>query len=273
VFRVLIVDDEPRTCGLLHQALKKYGYSVESAIDADEALDAMEVTPAHVALIDIRMPNRDGIRLIERMQEQYPDTAIIVTGVTSLDPHITSTRGVAGYIEKPFRPEQVCELVARALDQSHLLPPSPPPLRLASPDENPPAIAQKSLPLPRELQLSEPVHRDGVLISLTGLPVGKTTIASELARQIGAVLRLTRAAWRSVIDRTGVRLVDVEIVGSDTDDDHRPRDGSRPDDQPWDRERIVIDTTGCSIEESVRRLLAVIGEPDHGSPDCAASES
>lgn len=83
-------------------------------------------------------------------------------------------------------------------------------------------------------------------------------------------LVVTRDAWQAVAQRAGVAIVDVEIVCSDTNE-HRRRVEKRTSDiaglrapsweevvsreyHPWDRERIVIDTTGTSIEESVRIL-------------------
>ena len=131
VIRVLVVDDEESICGLLERAFRARGYVVDSALDADAALDVMEASPAHVALVDIRMPGHDGLWLIKRMQQQYPDTAmIIVTGIPDLDPQITLQRGIAGYVAKPFDPDRVCELVARAVEQYRETP--PPRFRMAS---------------------------------------------------------------------------------------------------------------------------------------------
>jgi len=83
---------------------------------------------------------------------------------------------------------------------------------------------------------------------------------------------LTRDAWRSVADRAGVRIVDVEVVCSDADE-HRRRVELRSTDlaghrlptwtevlerdyRPWSRERLVIDTARTDVVESVRRILA-----------------
>lgn len=84
---------------------------------------------------------------------------------------------------------------------------------------------------------------------------------------------LTRAEWRGVAARAAVRTFDVEVICSNRDE-HRRRVESRTADipghqlptwddvvnrdyQPWDRERIVVDTAGVSVEESVKLLLAL----------------
>jgi predicted kinase len=83
---------------------------------------------------------------------------------------------------------------------------------------------------------------------------------------------LTRQEWRSVAERAGVAATEVEIVCSDVDE-HRRRVESRAADiaghtlptwaevqtrdyQPWDRQRLVLDTAALSVEECARRILA-----------------
>ena len=85
---------------------------------------------------------------------------------------------------------------------------------------------------------------------------------------------LTRHAWRSVANRAGVRLVQVEIVCSNVEE-HRRRVDSRVSDIPghrlptwedvmtrdyhaWERDRLVVDTAGRDVRQSVRRVLELI---------------
>ena len=85
---------------------------------------------------------------------------------------------------------------------------------------------------------------------------------------------LTRGEWRAVADRAGVRALDVEIVCSDAEE-HRRRVESRAPDlpghrlptwsevterdyRPWSGNRLVIDTAGSTVEQSIRAILAVI---------------
>ena len=116
--RVLIVDDEESICSVLARMIAPLGYVVDVALDAEAALVTMLDHPAHVALVDIRMPGHDGIWLIQRLQKSHPDTAIvIVTGIVDLDPRVTLRPGVIGYLTKPFDTGQVQDVVAKAVAQ------------------------------------------------------------------------------------------------------------------------------------------------------------
>lgn len=88
---------------------------------------------------------------------------------------------------------------------------------------------------------------------------------------------LTRSEWRAVADRTGVRIVDVEIVCSDAEE-HRRRVELRTADipnhglptwsevvardyRPWDSDRLVIDTAHLSVEQAVGEILGLVAQP------------
>lgn len=87
---------------------------------------------------------------------------------------------------------------------------------------------------------------------------------------------LTRSEWRAVADRTGVRIVDVEIVCSDAEE-HRRRVELRTADipnhglptwsevvardyRPWDSDRLVIDTAHLSVEQAVGEILGLVAQ-------------
>jgi DNA-binding NtrC family response regulator len=125
--RILVVDDDETICNILARTLAPLGYAVDIALDADVALETMRRHAASVALVDIRMPGRDGVWLIERLQSDYPETAIIiVTGIRDLDPRVTLRSGIVGYLTKPFRQAKVRELVEKAVAAVHALPPGEP---------------------------------------------------------------------------------------------------------------------------------------------------
>ena len=125
--RVLVVDDEEAVCTVLARTIAPLRYAVDVALDADAALEIMRQHPAHVALVDIRMPGRNGVWLIERLENDYPSTAIIiVTGIRDLDARVTLRPSVVGYVTKPFTPAKVREVVAKAVGLVNALSPGEP---------------------------------------------------------------------------------------------------------------------------------------------------
>src|SRR5688572_9131011 len=80
---VLVVDDEQSARAFLRRRLEAWGYMVEEAESAAQALEAMFAAPASIVLCDIRMPGHDGLWLAERVREHWPQTAIIMT--TAID--------------------------------------------------------------------------------------------------------------------------------------------------------------------------------------------
>jgi putative nucleotidyltransferase with HDIG domain len=115
---ILIVDDEPDVRRVLARWLDRRGYRVRTAGSAEDALTCMAKEPAAVALCDIRMPGRDGLWLLARLREEFPETAVVMaTGVGEIAPAVLSLRqGVVDYLTKPFTAERLADAVQRAMD-------------------------------------------------------------------------------------------------------------------------------------------------------------
>ncbi len=115
---VLIVDDEDGIREVMSRWLRSRGYRVRTAATADEALIRMSEEPAGVALCDIRMPGRDGLWLLDRLRDEFPDTAVVMaTASHEVAPAVVSLRrGVVDYLTKPFTPDQLGAAVRRAMD-------------------------------------------------------------------------------------------------------------------------------------------------------------
>lgn len=115
---VLVVDDEAYIRDVVARWLQLRGYRVRTAGDADEALARMQDEPAAVALCDIRMPGRDGLWLLARLRNDFPDTAVVMaTGIHEVGPAVQSLRrGVVDYLTKPFTPDQLAHAVKRAME-------------------------------------------------------------------------------------------------------------------------------------------------------------
>ena len=76
--RILVVDDEPGLREYVRSVLEKEGHEVAEARDGNEALAACDKNPVDLALVDLIMPKKDGVRTIEELRARHPKTAIVV---------------------------------------------------------------------------------------------------------------------------------------------------------------------------------------------------
>ncbi len=117
-YEVLIVDDEEIVCRGLAQFVKweVHGFHVAgTAYGVDEALQFLEHTPVDVAFIDIRMPKKTGIDLLEALKKDYPETrAVILSGFSEFSYAREALRlGAVDYLTKPVNLKEVEELLDR----------------------------------------------------------------------------------------------------------------------------------------------------------------
>jgi len=117
--RILVVDDEPSIRELLAKTLALAEYNVDTAPDGNAALERLrdETTACDLAIVDLKMPDMDGLMLIRQVKRLRPDLpVIIITGFSTEVSAIEAVNlGVAGYLTKPFRVPQVLAAAAKAL--------------------------------------------------------------------------------------------------------------------------------------------------------------
>ena len=108
---VLVADDEPRITKLVSIALTDEGFRVISAATGEEALARAEEIRPDIVLLDIVLPDLDGIEVMRRLRERRPVPVILLTAKGSAaDKAKGLDLGADDYIAKPFRPD---ELAAR----------------------------------------------------------------------------------------------------------------------------------------------------------------
>jgi UDP-3-O-acyl N-acetylglucosamine deacetylase len=114
---VLVVDDEGSIRRTLEGVLRDEGFDVMLAEDGESALKALMTTKPSLALLDIWMPGMDGIELLRKVREVYPDLPIImISGHASISTAITATRmGAQDFIEKPLDLAVTIQAIHRAL--------------------------------------------------------------------------------------------------------------------------------------------------------------
>ena len=119
---LLIADDDPVALALLAEVLAGEGYAVRSAAGGAACLDLAAREPVELAIVDLRMPDMDGLEVVRRLAVIRPGIPIIIlTAFAGIDTAIEAIRsGATDYLSKPFRMEQITIAVRRILESKRL---------------------------------------------------------------------------------------------------------------------------------------------------------
>ena len=121
--RVLIIDDERPVLMTLEALLKRHGYHVDTASTAAQGLKLLRSKPSTLVLLDLQLPDADGLETLDQIKTEVPQTQVIIlTAHDSLHNAIESIkRGAYHFISKPYAPEELLSLVEKALEKQFLL--------------------------------------------------------------------------------------------------------------------------------------------------------
>jgi DNA-binding NtrC family response regulator len=119
--RILVVDDDRSVRKVLTAILEDEGYRVESVSTAKKAIERTRRKVYNLALIDIRLPDMEGIELLTKMKDTTPKMRkIIITGYPTLQNAVEAVnRGADAYILKPFDMENVLKTIEEELRKQH----------------------------------------------------------------------------------------------------------------------------------------------------------
>jgi DNA-binding NtrC family response regulator len=118
---LLIVDDEPLKRATLDIELTAAGYRVLQAADPGVALQYLEQQPVDVVVTDWRMPEMDGMQLLDCIRDRWPATQVILmTAYSSVDSAVQAIkRGAYDYVSKPFATEVLVSKLERLRSNGH----------------------------------------------------------------------------------------------------------------------------------------------------------
>jgi len=180
VARVLVVDDEPQIVRALKVVLREAGFEAVPAETASQALDLAAVRPPQAAIVDLVLPDADGIELTRRLREWSEMPILVLSAVGEEEQKVRALEaGADDYITKPFGTR---ELVARL----HAA------LRRAGRAEGEPSIEVDGLEIDLAARV---VRRDGQPIHLTPI---EFDLLRALARNRGRLMthrKLLAEVW------------------------------------------------------------------------------
>jgi len=178
--RVLVVDDEPQIVRALKVVLREAGFEAVPAETVSQALDLAAVRPPQAAIVDLVLPDGDGIELTRSLREWSEMPILVLSAVGEEEQKVSALEaGADDYITKPFSTR---ELVARLQAA----------LRRSAPEESEPRIEVEGL----EIDLAARViRRDGKAIHLTPI---EFDLLRALARNRGRLMthrKLLAEVW------------------------------------------------------------------------------
>ncbi|HEY2567788.1 MAG TPA: sigma-54 dependent transcriptional regulator [Candidatus Udaeobacter sp.] len=188
--RVLIIDDERPVLMTLEALLTRHRYQVDTAPTASQGLKLLRSKPPSLVLLDLQLPDADGLETLDRIKAELPEIQVIIlTAHDSLHNAIESIkRGAYHFISKPYAPEELLSLMEKALEKQFLLQEAEElrekteqleqRLKMA---EAPPSLIFKSKPM-REIEelinAMAPSDANALIVGESG--VGKEVIANAI---------------------------------------------------------------------------------------------
>ncbi|MGE7604302.1 response regulator YycF [Peribacillus sp. NPDC097675] len=199
--KILVVDDEKPIADILQFNLKKEGYDVSCAYDGNEALKMVEELQPDLILLDIMLPQRDGMEVCREVRKKYETPIIMLTAKDSeIDKVLGLELGADDYVTKPFSTREIIARVKANLRRQQAAP---------VPDQE---------NEPKEITIGNlTIHPDAYVVSKRGETIELTHREFELlhylAKHIGQVMtreHLLQTVWG--YDYFGdVRTVDVTV--------------------------------------------------------------
>jgi DNA-binding NtrC family response regulator len=108
-FSLLFVDDEIPLLSSMKRIFHKAAYELHTAVNGVEALGLLKRVPIDAALVDLKMPEMDGMELLEQMRSSYPTVRVVIlTGHGGVQDAVHAMKlGAVDFLQKPFEPEKL----------------------------------------------------------------------------------------------------------------------------------------------------------------------
>jgi len=117
--KVIIIEDDRGILDGLKEILRSEGYQVDAATSGEEGIKKCKAKPFDLALLDIKLPGIDGIKVLETLHKEFPDMIkIMITGYPSLENAVASLKkGADAYLMKPVNPSSLLKVINEKLSE------------------------------------------------------------------------------------------------------------------------------------------------------------
>ena len=114
--RILLVDDDPQVIESVQAALQAFGYEVLVARDGSEGLMRAERDAPDVVVLDMMMPRRSGLNVLERLRsggQQSPPVIMVSANADEKQRDFAQAHGVVAFLRKPFEIPELLKVISR----------------------------------------------------------------------------------------------------------------------------------------------------------------
>jgi two-component system response regulator HydG len=186
MLKILLIEDDISFCKLLEKFLTKNTYGVITSYTAAEARSNLQKETFDLILMDLRLPDSDGLELMMEIKTSFPAVPVILmTGYSDVNTAVKAIKnGAADYISKPFNPEEILLVIANAITSSTPLLRTKNPsskTKLSSHKEYIQGISKASKKLAEHIKLVSPTDMSVLIIGESG--TGKEIIAKSIHEQ------------------------------------------------------------------------------------------
>jgi DNA-binding response OmpR family regulator len=194
---ILVIEDEPGIVDFLERGLRSHGFDVRSAVEGDAGLELATAEDFDLVVLDLRLPGRSGLEILEQLHEQKPTLPVIaLTALRQVEDRVTGLdAGAADYLTKPF---SLSELAARIRAQ----------LRATAQSQSP-TVALRAGTIELDL-LTREVRRDGQKVRLSTTEFELLAYLMQHADRVLSREQIQRAVWGYEHD-PGTNVVDVYV--------------------------------------------------------------
>ncbi|ROQ93480.1 ATP-binding response regulator [Desulfosoma caldarium] len=120
--KILVIDDEENARVSCRRVLAREGMQVSLASSGREGLEKLLNEPCDLVLVDLKMPEMDGVEVVRRIRELDPSiVTVLITGHATIESAVAAVKeGAYDYLPKPFTPEELLIVVRRGLEKRRL---------------------------------------------------------------------------------------------------------------------------------------------------------